>query len=138
MVALWLLFTWACELMNIFDISRTFLDVHLLLLFLLQIQIPASNLRKVINSRNTITQDQCAGEYTEPTSIVDLDSGGFVGVYEPDPDVIIGLLTNNTKGNFTGNITGSGFGEWMNYKLILELSCCVSEIPKDLNIFCPA
>ena len=63
-------------------------------------------MRKIINSRNAITEDQCAGEYTEPLHMIDLDSGGFVGVYEPDPNVIIDLLVNNAKGNYSGNITG--------------------------------
>lgn len=78
-----------------------------------QLQIPASNLRKVINSRNTITSDQCAGRYTEPTHLIDLDAGGFVGVYEPDPNLVIELFTNNTKGNYTGNITGSNFSMYI-------------------------
>lgn len=72
-------------------------------------QISATNLRKVINSRNSITEDQCAGEYTEPLHIVELDGGGFIGVYNPSADTVIDMLTANTKGNYTGNITGSSF-----------------------------
>lgn len=76
-----------------------------------QIQIPASNLRRVLNSRNSITDDQCAGEYAEPVHIMDLDADGFVGVYEPDPLTLVDLLTTNTKGDFSGTVTSSKFSE---------------------------
>ena len=61
----------------------------------------------MINARESITTDQCAGEYTEPLHIIDMDSDGFVGVYQPDPNQLIDLLLNNSKGNFSGIITGA-------------------------------
>ena len=45
------------------------------------------NLRKVINSRNAISEDQCNGRegQSHALHLVECSDTGFLGVYNPDP-----------------------------------------------------
>ena len=83
-------------------------------------EIPVRNLLRVINSRNSITADQCGiiGGLPIPIHMVEMSTAGFLGVYSPNPAQIETLLMDNTKGDFTGNVTMGGIYGYSRRRLL--------------------
>lgn len=100
-------------------------------LFALQTEIPVNNLRKVINFRNSIGDCEALGEEPISMSVTECGPEGMLGVYDPDPLQVFlqsikpssslpysvhtmnihefqleNLLLANSKGDFSGNLTG--------------------------------
>ena len=50
-------------------------------------EIPLPNMRKIINSRNAISADQCDVHGGDPKSVnmIEMSPDGFLGVYNGDP-----------------------------------------------------
>lgn len=73
----------------------------------MQFEISIGNIISAINARESLTSDQCqALDGTEyPINIVEMSNDGFLGVYNPDPNQLQTLLTDNAKGDYSGNIT---------------------------------
>ena len=72
-----------------------------------QKQYPSSKLLLGLNTRESITDDQCDlyGVTEYPIGIVECSGSQFLGVYEPDIDQLVNWLDFHVKGNITGNIT---------------------------------
>lgn len=56
----------------------------------------------IINSRFAVSNEQCNTGITssQAISLIESNSNGFLGVYEPDPDYITSQLDANTQVNF--------------------------------------
>lgn len=61
----------------------------------------------MINSRNALTSEQCGSRDNSdyPIHITEMTTSGFLGVYNPDPAQVLGMLDAHIKGTITGNIT---------------------------------
>ncbi|XP_062603182.1 uncharacterized protein LOC134264959 [Saccostrea cucullata] len=66
-----------------------------------------SGLLKMINARNALTAEQCSSRDNSdyPIHIIEMTDSGFLGVYNPDPTQLLGMLDSHIKGTITGNIT---------------------------------
>ena len=67
--------------------TGTCFPMLIILCFTLQLEVPLTNMRKVINSRNAISSDQCVTYGGDPTDIalIEMSAEGALGVYQPDP-----------------------------------------------------
>ena len=81
-------------------------------LFLLLQNITAKNMRRVGNWRNAISPDMCEGLDTppEPMNLVEVGDNGFLGVYDGNPNQILRLFIENSKGlNYTADSPDATF-----------------------------
>ena len=62
--------------------------------------IPASNMRATVNFRNAISAQQCEERGTAPENVYIMEVGpnGFLGVYDPDPDQLVEIFLDTSKG----------------------------------------
>ena len=76
-------------------------------LFLLQTEVPTSNLRRIINSRNTISEENCGARGPTGTSVsfMECNAEGFIGAYDPPPLHLHNLLLENDKGDYSSNVS---------------------------------
>lgn len=58
-----------------------------------------SDLGTVINSRLSIFPEQCTSGIpsTQPIYLMETGSGDFLGVYDPDPSVVVDILNQNSQ-----------------------------------------
>lgn len=76
-------------------------------IFVIQKEYAASGLLKMINARNAWTAEQCGSRDNSdyPIHIIEMTDSGFLGVYNPEPTQVLGMLDAHIKGTITGNIT---------------------------------
>ena len=55
-----------------------------------QIQIPVTNLRRVINSQNSITAGNCGAldGRAQAMHMMEMSGSGFLGAYDPNPNQV--------------------------------------------------
>ena len=75
--------------------------------FLLQTEVPTSNLRRIINSRNTISEENCGARGPTGTSVsfMECNAEGFIGAYDPPALHLHNLLLENDKGDYSSNVS---------------------------------
>lgn len=85
----------------------------------------SSSVTPLINARNTFTKSQCSvldgTAYPIHLMIMDENTNGFTGVYDPEPSDITNLLDGNIKGTITGSAANDSVDNFTGRRRLLTI-----------------